>query len=160
MMMAPSALRLRHLTDVPDAVPVLVRWFVEEWEPYYGPDGPGDAEVDLRAAKTRDDLPICLVAVDDGGDVLGTAALKANSIPSHAHLTPWLGAVLVAPAHRRTGVGTALIGGIEEEARRLGFERIYVATDTAVAIIERRGWRMFDEAPTLRGVVGVYRLEL
>ena len=49
---------IRHLLEVPEALPVLARWFVEEWGPYYGPEGPGDAEADLRAASHRDQLPI------------------------------------------------------------------------------------------------------
>jgi GNAT superfamily N-acetyltransferase len=151
---------VRHLIDLPDALPVLTRWFVDEWEPYYGLEGPGDAEADLRAAKTKNGLPTCLVAIDNAGDVVGTAALKAESVASHGHLTPWLAAVLVAAEHRRQGVGTALIAAIEDEARRLGFDRLYVATDTAIGIIERRGWVKSDEAETLRGTVGVYSKEL
>jgi len=151
---------IHHLVDVPHAVPILTRWFIEEWEPYYGPDGSGDAEADLRGAKSKDSLPVCLVAIDDAGNVVGTAALKMESVPSHRHLTPWLAAVLVAPEHRRRGVCTALIAAVEDEAMRLRFDRLYVATDTAIGIIERRGWGKIDEAPTLRGTVGVYVLEL
>ena len=45
----PANLRMTHLVDVPEAIPVLVRWFIEEWERDYGPGGPGDAERDLDA---------------------------------------------------------------------------------------------------------------
>ena len=108
---------IRHLLEVPEALPVLTRWFVEEWGPYYGPEGPGDAEADLRAANQRDQLPICLVALDAAGGVTGTVALRAESIASHRHLTPWLAALLVAPEHRRRGIGTALIAAIEGRDR-------------------------------------------
>ncbi len=119
------------------------------------------AQATLRpTAKSKDDLPVCLVAIDDASNVVGTAALKVESIPSHRRLSPWLAAVLVAPKHRRQGVGTALIAAIEDEARRLGFKRIYVATDTAIGIIEGRGWVPIGDAPTLRGVVKVCTKEL
>ena len=68
---------------------MLERWLLEEWEPYYGPDGPGDAEADLRAARVRDALPICLVAVDSDDRPLGTIALREASVDSHRHLSPW-----------------------------------------------------------------------
>ena len=86
-------------------------------------------------------------------------ALRAESIDSHRHLTPWLAALLVAPEHRRRGIGTALIAAIEDEARRLGHGRLYVGTDEA-GLVERRGWRAFDEGSTLRGTTKVYVLEL
>ena len=75
-MIEKPQMRILHLIDAPEAVPVLARWFVEEWEPWYGPDGAGDAQADLAACASRDELPICLVALSQEGDVLGTAALK------------------------------------------------------------------------------------
>jgi GNAT superfamily N-acetyltransferase len=156
----PDSITIRHLLDEPQAVPVLARWFVQEWEPYYGPDGPGDAETDLRAAYNRDQLPICLVALDAARDVVGTIALRAESLPSHRHLTPWLAGLLVAPSQRRQGIGTALIAVLEAEARRLGYSRLYTATDTARGQMKKRGWRAMGEAPTLRGPATVYVLDL
>lgn len=67
---------------------------------------------------------------------------------------------VVAPEHRRRGIGSALIAALKTEARRLGFTRMYTATDTADSLIERRGWRAFDEAATLRGSATVYALDL
>ena len=156
---AEETFAILHLCNVPDAVPVLARWFLQEWAPYYGPSGPGDAESDLREAADPAHLPICLVATE-GDQPLGTIALKEGSVDSHRHLSPWLAAFLVASEHRRRGVGTALVSAVEQEARRLGFMRIYTATDAAMTLLERRGWRAVDEAPTLRGTVTVYVLDL
>ncbi len=49
----PMAVEVRYLGDVPSALPLLARWFTEEWEPYYGPAGPGNAEADLKASCQR-----------------------------------------------------------------------------------------------------------
>lgn len=149
-------MKICHLIDVPQAVPVLAAWFVEEWRPYYGPDGPGDAEDDLRACMRKDALPICLVALDDQGDVLGTAALKHVSVGSDVADGPWLAAFLVGQAHRDRGVGTALVGAIEDAARDLGFDSVYTSTDGAGGIVERCGWRLVGDTQSLRGEVGVY----
>lgn len=157
--LAPPEIAIRHLFEAPEALPLLARWFVEEWGPYYGPEGPGDAEADLRAANDSGRLPICLVAFDASGGVTGTIALRAESIVSHRHLTPWLAALLVAPEHRRRGIGSALIEAIEDQARRLGHERLYVGTDEA-GLVERRGWRTIDKGSTLRGTTRIYALEL
>ena len=152
--------RIVHLIEAPEAAVTLARWFVDEWTPYYGPDGPGDAARDLAACDSRDALPICLVALDADGTVLGTATLKTESVGSELGVGPWLGGLLVGPAHRGRGVGTALVAAIEAEARRLGVPALYTSTDTAEAMLERRGWTRFGRADSLRGETAVYRKDL
>lgn len=155
-----DAVRIVHLCDVPSAAPILARWFVEEWGPWYGPGGAGNAESDLAACRSRDALPICLVALSSTGEVRGTAALKSESLGSDAGVGPWLAAVLVGREHRGKGVATALIAAIEKEAARLGVASLYASTDSAEQILRRRGWRKFAVTESLRGPVAVYRLAI
>ncbi len=153
-------LRIVHLVDSPDAAPTLAKWFVEEWEPWYGADGQGDAERDLAECCSKKDLPICLVAFDRGGDVLGTAALKSESVGSELGVGPWLAAFLVCKGHQGKCVGTALVEAIEQEARRLGFDSIFTSMSTAAGIMERRGWQAFGVTESLRGATTVYRKKI
>ena len=146
-----------HLMDAPEVLPILARRFVEEWAQWYGPDGPGDAEDDLKACRGRNALPLCLVAVSGKGDVPGTAALKSESVGSEHGGGPWLAAVLVDKAHQGQGIGTALVEAIENEARQLGFESIYTSTDSADGTMARRHWQPFGETDSLRGPVTIYR---
>ena len=150
--------RVDFLADHPGFVPVLVRWFEAEWEPYYGDQGAGDAEADLRGSMNRDEIPLCLIALE-GKNLLGTISLKPDSI-SHRELAPWGAALLVGPNARGRGVGTLLVAALEDHARRLGFRRLYMSTDAANAIVEARGWRAIDTAASLRGQVTVYELAL
>ncbi|MFQ5955865.1 MAG: GNAT family N-acetyltransferase [Kiloniellales bacterium] len=149
--------RIVHLTEAAEVTPTLVRWFIDAWTPWYGPDGEGDAEQDLAACHSRDSLPICLVALGPDGEPLGTAALKSESAGSELGVGPWLAALLVGPVHRGRGVGTALIAAIEAEARRLGFPAIYVSTNVAEGLFRRRGWQPFATTSSLWGPVTVYR---
>jgi len=159
-MTSDGTIRIVHLVEVPEVAPTLVRWFIEEWRPWYGPGGLGDAPGDLAACRSRDVLPICLVALNREGEVLGTAALKSESVGSEIGVGPWLAAVLVGTDHQDKGVGTALVKAIEEEAARLGFESIYTSTDTAARILERRGWQAFGTAQSIRGEVAIYRRQI
>ncbi len=155
-----SHLKIVHLADVPEVIPVLEQLFAQEWEPYYGALGPGDAARDLAESCQHDELPVALVAIDADGSVAGTAALKTQSVGSEVAPGPWLAAFVVQPDNRRQGVGNALVGAIEREARRLGLTSIFVSTDAAEGIIKRRGWRRVGAAVSLRGEVAVYSLDL
>lgn len=160
-MLVSDVQKILPLEKAPFAIPVLKEWFIEEWEPWYGPGGQGDAEADLLACCNHDHLPIALVALDKDGQVLGTAALKPESLGSEYGYAPWLAAVLVGRPHRGREIGTSLIGAIEGEARRLGFSAIYASTDTAVSNLLRRGWSQIgDQIQSLRGPVSIFQLML
>jgi GNAT superfamily N-acetyltransferase len=131
------------LASIPQAIPVLREWFEAQWPAYYGPGGRGSALLDLRAYAHRGSLPVGVVALE-AGRVCGVAALKARSIESHAHLLPWAAAGLVHPGMRGQGIGGVLLGALEEQARELGFERIYCGTSSAQRLLQRRGWQLLD----------------
>ncbi len=131
--------------------------FVEEWAPWYGPDGKGNAQADLVGCMNRDILPIAVVAQNKQGLALGTAALKQESLGSENGFGPWLAAVVVAPDFRGHGIGSSLIQAVEEQAQKLAFTRIYTSTNTANSIVERRGWKCLHQTvQSLRGPVSIY----
>ncbi|MBT6409689.1 MAG: GNAT family N-acetyltransferase [Nitrospina sp.] len=153
-------MRIAHLIEHPFVIPVLTQWFMDEWTPWYGPGGSGNAKQDLEECSRRDALPICLIALSENGTVLGTGTLKSKSTGSKRSDGPWMSALLVSKNYRGKGIGTALIEAIEKEAQRLGFSSVYCSTNTAENTLQRRGWEADGTAETLRGPVPVYRLKL
>lgn len=137
-------LTIRLLAEHPESLPVLREWFEAEWPAYYGVDGPGHALQDLQLYSNEGSLPVGLVAWR-GSQLCGVAALKASSIESHKHLSPWVAAGLVHPALRGQGVGAVLLGALEQQARQLGFARVYCATSTAQSLLERGGWQLLEK---------------
>jgi GNAT superfamily N-acetyltransferase len=127
----------------PEVLPLLCEWFEAEWPSYYGAGGRGNALHDLQSYANAGTLPVGLVAFSQDG-VCGVAALKAASIASHAHVSPWAAAGLVHPAMRGQGIGGKLLAALEEQARSLGFSRIYCGTSTAESLLQRCGWRLFE----------------
>lgn len=155
-----TGVKFLRLEEATFAIPTLMEWFIEEWAPWYGPDGPGDAEADLLACCRGARLPFAVVALNDDDQVLGTAALKSESLGSELGYGPWLAAVLVGRPFRGRGIGSGLIGAIEAEARRLEFNRIFVSTNMAVSLVTRSGWMPTgDQIESLRGPVRVYYFE-
>ena len=102
------ALRIEALALHEQALPLLQSWFEAEWPAWYGPGGPGDAGSDLAGFANRGSLPTGVVAFRDGL-LCAVAALKAESIPSHRHLSPWAAAGYVHPSLRGQGIGAQLL---------------------------------------------------
>jgi len=149
---------IRHLCEVPDALPTVARAYVTAWMPYYGPAGPGNAFEDLAGCSHKDQLPICLLAMD-GDTVVGTVSLRDSSI-SHPDVSPWGTALLVLPERLGQGVGSQLVAALEDVAREHGFKKLYMSTDTATVLLLKRGWRQIDTAQSLRGPVAVCMCDL
>ncbi len=152
-------LEIVPLADHPEALPVLKQWFEDEWESYYGPTGPGNAEEDLLVYSSRSKLPIGVVAYLNG-ELCGMMALKEQSITTHSHLMPWAAAGLVVPQHRRKGIGAQLLLALEDIARDLGYARIYSGTSTAVSLLDRSHWRFMERIPYNGEDVSIYEKEL
>lgn len=82
-----------------------------------------------------------LVALE--GDVpLGCVHLIDNDDPSLPALYPWLAAMVVVPERRREGIGSALVRALVQEARNLGFTRLWLGTD-GPGFYERLGARRY-----------------
>lgn len=143
--MQPPDIRVHPLREHAGLCPFFAAAFEAEWPDWYGPQGPGDAAGDLAAfANPQGVLPVGVVALAPDRRPVGVAALKAESISSHAHLLPWAAAGYVVPAWRRQGVGALLLGALVREASRLGHGEVWCATATSASLLLRAGWRQVD----------------
>jgi len=130
----------RHL----DLVPLLAEWFVSEWPGWYGIGGQGNVTQDLQCfAASETTLPVGFVVFSNGAPA-GAGALKAESIPSHKHLSPWAAAGFVVPKQRGQGIGAVLLGAMVAHARALGYPHVYCGTSTAESLLQRSGWSTIE----------------
>lgn len=86
---------------------------------------------------------VALMAMHDGQPA-GIALLARSEIAPVHDVTPWLAGLYVAPAHRRHGVGAALVRAIEGQARQRGHHRLFLYTTDAADYYQRLGWSIVD----------------
>ncbi len=148
---------IEQLSDHPNVISELANWYVAEWGPYYGETGPGDARADLEARRSREALPLGIVAMEDGR-VLATAAL---GLDVSTNLTPSIIGLLVGQNYRGRGIGTALLETCVDIARKLGHQRLYISTSVLGGLLDRIGWQEMGEVSFLNDEHGsVYVREL
>ena len=129
-------MEIKLLADHPHCIPTLAEWYALEWEPYYGEDGPGDARADLESRRNRDEIPIGLVAIENG-EICGTAALDLDATTGH---TPAVVGLLVAPSQRGRGIAREFIESAESIATKLGYSHLYMSTSILGGLLVRKGW--------------------
>lgn len=129
-------MEIELLADYPDSIPALVECYVSAWEPYYGENGPGDAQAELESRTNRDAIPIGFIATENG-EICGAAALDLDVSTG---FVPSVVGLYVLPSQRGRGVAKALIEFAGVVAKRLGYVRLYVSTNVLGGLLERMGW--------------------
>ncbi|MCS5716810.1 GNAT family N-acetyltransferase [Herbiconiux sp. CPCC 205763] len=123
----------REPFDGPDSV-ALRQEQRDELDARYGRDDhePGDPP-------TADSVPVFLVARNEAGVAIGCGGLRPLA-GGGAEIKR----MYVVPSARGTGVSTAILRAIEDEARALGVERLLLETGTAqpdaIRFYEREGY--------------------
>ena len=137
---------IEYLEHRPDVIPILARWVWREWG-FASIDG---CTSDL-ASSQRGTIPSRFAALRRGRPT-GIVNLIECNLPPRCQLTPWLAGLFVHADYRGTGIGSDLVRFCEREAKRLGFESLYLYTERAEDFYKRLGWRkveslMWDGAP-------------
>ena len=128
--------RIVRYSDLADTS-ALIDMMVAAWPGYYTPDR---AAADIRARSRPDALPMGLACLDAGGAVIGGVTLAQDSFGQEAGEGPWLVGLVVDAAHRKQGVGAALVAAAEEAAQNRGDTRIWTTTRAAASLMTQRGW--------------------
>ena len=137
-------MRIVPLVERPDLAEQVSVWGFDEW----GHLDPGQT-LDQRRAKIRgkmnvDCIPIAFVALDEDGGIVGTASLIFDDLEGDPR-NPWLASVYVPAEHRKQGIASALVGAVEEAARRIGYDRLYLFTASAASLYAALGWRALEQ---------------
>lgn len=133
-----------YLADHEAFAATLAGWHHEEWA-YLRPGDTVEARLDrLRGEIGHRQIPTTVIAFE-GKRLLGSAMLLEHDMDIHMEWTPWLASVFTAPAYRRQGIATALIGRIVEEARALDVGKLYLYTPSAAPFYARLGWSTVEK---------------
>ncbi|MEO8390069.1 MAG: GNAT family N-acetyltransferase [Polaromonas sp.] len=138
-------MRIEHLIDCQDHLEKVADWQQVEFG-YLNPS----VSVEQRQSRLRDSLqraglPLTIVAISEDGQPMGAASVLPKTI-THAHLTPWLSAVVVSPEFRGKGIASALSLRAVAEAERLGFKTLNLFTPHNESLYRRIGWETVERS--------------
>lgn len=136
---------IEYLSDRPEFLSTLAQWHHQDWSALR----PGDS-VEARVGRLqgwsgREGIPLTVIALSDD-ELLGSASLIEHDMDDRLELTPWLAGVFVARAHRRKGIGAALVRRIMDEAMALQVSKLYLYTVDSTAFYRSLGWSLGEKA--------------
>lgn len=122
-------MRFEFLADRPDTIPVLARWYNDEWGLRLRNETLQGTARRLDQYLHRERIPFILVLAQ-GEELLAAAQLKYREMgeqyPEREH---WLGGVFVAPEHRGRGLGRRIANEIACRAPAYGVYTLYLQTE-------------------------------
>ncbi|MCL2248808.1 MAG: GNAT family N-acetyltransferase [Oscillospiraceae bacterium] len=90
----------------------------------------------------KHELPIRLIALAED-KCAGTVSLVFNDLNCRQY-TPWLAALYVDSAYRNCGVGEQLVSAVIEITQQLGYDKLYLRTETASDYYRKLGWTFVE----------------
>ncbi|MBI1785277.1 GNAT family N-acetyltransferase [Candidatus Sumerlaeota bacterium] len=139
-----SPIEIKYLADHPAATPVLARWHHAQWG-YLNPGGSEEKRIaDFQHHLGKRQIPITFVALE-GETVLGSASMIEQDMDTRPELHPWLSSVYVDTSRRGSGVGTALVRRVMEEARAIGVKTLYLFTPDRESFYAQLGWQTIEK---------------
>jgi len=152
-------MRIDYLANHPDFIPMLSKWFLREWRDFYGDKTWEVVAETFNERLHRSHIPLSLVAFEDNYP-LGTISLLEESISTHRHLAPWLGALYVCEEKRQHGIGRQLIEAGMNEARKLGGDQLFIGIRKAEDYYLKIGWQIVERTNYHGENITIMRLDL
>ena len=144
--MNATGVSIHYLGHHPGLAEQLAQWSWDEWRPIYERRGQTFADA-LRNYRERihvECVPLALVALTKGGELIGTASIKHSDLDVRPQIKVWLGGVYVRPDWRRRGVASMLMRRAVDEAKRLQLPDLHLWTASAESLYLKLGWRVVE----------------
>lgn len=96
------------------------------------------------------DKSLTVLCAKRNGVVVGAGALVTCDLPTRTDLTPWIAGVWVSEDRRGLGIATKLTVALQEKAKELNCQSIYLFTYNAQTLYVRLGWK-YKESSSFEG---------
>ena len=136
-------LSIAYLADYPQYLPAVADWVYTEWGHHNPALTVQDFEATFRSHLVRDAIPLTVIALWDDLPA-GTASIYVQDMSIHPELSPWLAAVYVPVDHREKGIGSKLVGAIENISRSLQISRLYLWTPDKEHFYSQLNWSVVE----------------
>lgn len=135
-------IRICDVSDCPEAVNTLVAWNDRYWSEL-------TPEVDLdewrlfyrQCVETRGvEIPVTLVGLEDGQVFGGVTIVEEDDIQDFPDYSPWIAGLIVGESYRGRDLGLVLMDAALTKARLLGYQEIFLWTDSRSEWYKAQGW--------------------
>lgn len=142
--------KLLNIKDLPGGMDMGFKYYFSKWGSPKSYNFFYDAM--LHSSNEATGLPRFYV-LQKNNEIIGCCGLVTNDFISRHDLYPWLAGVYIEPAERGKELGNLMMRMVEEEAKKIGFSKVYLTTDHD-GYYEKYGWQRMQDGYDLNGEKG------
>ncbi len=134
-----DSFRIENISNYQNFIPQVADWIHNEFISGKTDECSKDELIKYITSRSSKNIPmtfICLLC----NKCIGTISLFRSDLKELENLTPWLAALYVDVDFRKMGIAKLLINKIEEVSLKLGYNKIYLRTETGQGFYEQLGW--------------------
>jgi hypothetical protein len=153
--------RIVYLSELSQLVGLCAWWAFKTWGKYNPSYNLTKRIENFTQHCNCDRIPLTVLYLNEEGLPLGMASLRDND-GIRPDLSPWLGSVYVDTLYRGKGIGSRLVREVQNIARQLGYEQVYLLTyeDTLPLWYSRLGWQEIGKDSCHGNPVTVMQIDL
>jgi len=156
--MYAAKIDIGYLADSPNMISVCASWAYSQW----GCQSAGSLEhamIQFTEGSSKGKIPITLVALYNQKPA-GMISLWQSDFKERPELSPWLASLFVHPFYRGNCIASLLIEKLEDEARRLGYSRLFLVTEEAKNLYVKHCWKELELVKTNYGEASLMSKDL
>ena len=133
-------MKLDYLANKPNLIPLLAKWYFEEWGQYV-PEVTLDSEITrLKTCLHTNDIPMVMIALE-GDQLIGAAQIKYHEMSQFPEKEHWLGSVYTSGEHRGKGIAQQIILALLDKAKMLDIPTLFLQTERLDGgLYQKMGW--------------------
>jgi RimJ/RimL family protein N-acetyltransferase len=144
-------IEIAYLANNQQFLKEIAGYWCREWSESWDEEAINKKIEKLKKKANTHELPILFVS-KDGDELVGTAGLFKQDLDGREDLSPWLGGVYIKEKYRNKGIASEMITRVLQLAKKMGFTRLYLYTESASGLYEKLGWTFMEDTKSPRGV--------
>ena len=117
-----------YLADYPEAIPIIAKWYYNQWGHLHGLDSQKTSEEMLADYLSWDTMPLLILAREED-EIIGAVQLKYYEMDIYPQKEHWLGGVYVVEQHRGKKIAEKLVLRAMDTAKSFGVDTLYLQTE-------------------------------
>lgn len=141
--------RIEYLEDYPEYVEACAAWAYGRWG-VQNKNGSLERSLGLfNDGAQKNAIPMTVIVVNEkNGLPVAMGSLREKDGEIWGGFTPWIASVYTLYRYRGLGIAGVIVQRLEDEARRLGFDNVYLMSGSAAGFYLKNGYKAVDMVKT------------